>query len=171
MAQSVKNPPAMQETCLSSIPGSGRSPGEGNSNPLQYCCLGNPMVRGAWWATVHGVQRVKHDLTTKPAPCVISNMEGTERKRNGQRETLRCRMGTVTASSNLTGKLENKNGLSDLSCLWLTSPQAQTGRGMFSGKEGTLQMRPLQEPKRSRLSANRIPSNCAKKAFSDGASE
>ena len=37
-----------------SIPGTGRSPGEGNSNPLQYSCLGNPMDRGARWATVHG---------------------------------------------------------------------------------------------------------------------
>ena len=37
-----------------SIPGSGRSPGEGNSNPLQYSCLENPMGRGACWATVHG---------------------------------------------------------------------------------------------------------------------
>ena len=39
---------------LGSIPGSGRSPGEGNSNPLQYSCLENPMDRGAWWAAVHG---------------------------------------------------------------------------------------------------------------------
>ena len=38
-----------------SIPGSRRSPGEGHSNPLQYSCLGNPMDRGAWWATVHSV--------------------------------------------------------------------------------------------------------------------
>ena len=37
------------------IPGSGRSPGEGNGNPLQYSCLENPMDRGAWWATVHEV--------------------------------------------------------------------------------------------------------------------
>ena len=37
------------------IPGSGRWPGEGNSNPLGYSCLGNPIDRGAWWATVHGV--------------------------------------------------------------------------------------------------------------------
>jgi len=36
---------------LASIPGSGRSPGEGNGNPLQYSCLENPMDRGAWWAT------------------------------------------------------------------------------------------------------------------------
>ena len=40
---------------LGSIPGSGRSPGEGNGNPLQYSCLGNPMDAGAWWPTVHGV--------------------------------------------------------------------------------------------------------------------
>ena len=41
-----------------SIPGSGRSPGEGNGNPLQYSCLGNPMNRGAYWATVHGATKV-----------------------------------------------------------------------------------------------------------------
>ena len=40
---------------LGSIPGSGRSPGEGHGNPLQYSCLGNPRDRGAWQATVHGV--------------------------------------------------------------------------------------------------------------------
>ena len=40
------------------IPGSGISPGEGNGNPLWYSCLGNPMDRGAWGATVHGVARV-----------------------------------------------------------------------------------------------------------------
>ena len=39
------------------IPGSGRSPGEGNGNPLQHSCLENPMDRGAWWATVHGVAK------------------------------------------------------------------------------------------------------------------
>ena len=48
------------------VPGSGRSPGEGNGNPLQYFCLGNPMDRGAWWPTVYGVARVGHDLVTKP---------------------------------------------------------------------------------------------------------
>ena len=39
-----------------SIPGSGRPPGKGNGNPLQYFCLGNPTDRGAWWATVTGLQ-------------------------------------------------------------------------------------------------------------------
>ena len=40
---------------LGSIPGSGRPPGGGHGNPLQYSCLENPTDRGAWWATVHGV--------------------------------------------------------------------------------------------------------------------
>ena len=48
-----------------SIPGSGRFPGEGNGNPLQYPCLGNPMNRESWQATVHGVARVGGDLATK----------------------------------------------------------------------------------------------------------
>ena len=50
---------------LGSIPGSGRSPGKGNGNSLQYSCLENPMDRGAWWAIVHTVTRVEHDLVTK----------------------------------------------------------------------------------------------------------
>jgi len=49
-----------------SIPRSGRSPGETNDNPLQYSCLENPIDRGAWRATVHGVSRVGYDLATKP---------------------------------------------------------------------------------------------------------
>ena len=52
-SSAVKNPPAIQENA-SSIPGSGKSPGEGNGNPLQNSCLGNSMDRGAWWATDHG---------------------------------------------------------------------------------------------------------------------
>ena len=56
---------------LGSIPGSGKSPGEGNGNPLQYSCLENPMDRGAWWATVHGVARIGHDLVSK-SPSQLS---------------------------------------------------------------------------------------------------
>ena len=48
---------------LGSNPGSGRSPAEGNGNPLQYSCLGNPVDRGACWATVTGAARVRHDLS------------------------------------------------------------------------------------------------------------
>ena len=51
LAQLVKNGD------LGSIPGWGRSPGEGNSNLLQYSCLENPKDGGAWWATVHGVSK------------------------------------------------------------------------------------------------------------------
>ena len=47
-----------------SVPGSGRSPGEGNGNPLQYSCLDNPLDRGAWQAIVHGV--TKEPDTTQP---------------------------------------------------------------------------------------------------------
>ena len=50
------------------FPESGRSPGEENGNPLQYSCLENPMGRGAWWATVHGVARVRQDWASKSSP-------------------------------------------------------------------------------------------------------
>ena len=64
----VKNPPANARDArdVGSIPGSGRSPGGENGNPFQYSCLENPMDRGAWWATVHGVTRVGDNLATKP---------------------------------------------------------------------------------------------------------
>ena len=63
MAQWVKNPPAKAGDIgdMDLIPGLGRSPGGGNGTPLQYSCLKNPMDRGAWGATVHGVTRVGHD--------------------------------------------------------------------------------------------------------------
>ena len=51
VTQMVKNLPAVQET--GSIPGSGRSLGKGNGNPLQYSCLEDSMDRGAWWAAIH----------------------------------------------------------------------------------------------------------------------
>ena len=54
---SVINNPPTNAGDMSSIPRSGRSPGEENGNPLQYSCLGNPVDRGAWWATVHGVAK------------------------------------------------------------------------------------------------------------------
>ena len=48
---------------MGSIPGLGRSPGEGNGNPLQYSFLENSMDRGAWWATVHGVTKSHTQLS------------------------------------------------------------------------------------------------------------
>ena len=73
----VKNPPAMQETAcnegsMGSVHGLGRSAVGGHGNLLQYSCLENPMNRGAWWATVHGVTRVAHNLTTKLLPLTTT---------------------------------------------------------------------------------------------------
>ena len=50
---------------VGSVPGLGKSPGEGNDNPLQYSCLGNPMDRGAGGYNLLGCKRVRHDLVTK----------------------------------------------------------------------------------------------------------
>ena len=54
---------------LGSIPGSGRSPGEGNDNPLQYSCLENPMDGRAWQATDHEVTKIGHNLATNIKTC------------------------------------------------------------------------------------------------------
>ena len=60
----VKNLPASAGDIsnLGSIPGSGRSPGGGHGNPLQYSCLENPMDKGAWWATAHRVTQSQIQL-------------------------------------------------------------------------------------------------------------
>ena len=71
----VKNLPANAGDTrdTGSIPGGGRSPGEGHGNPLQYSCLENPMGRGAWWATVHGVAknqtRLNHRVCAHVCAC------------------------------------------------------------------------------------------------------
>ena len=59
----VENPSASAGD-MSSTPGSGKSSGEENGNPLLYSCLENPMNRGAWWATVHGVAK-ESDMTER----------------------------------------------------------------------------------------------------------
>ena len=68
---------------LGSIPGSGRSPGEGNGNPLQYSCLENPMDWGAWWATIHGVAKSRTWLSnftfTFFHVCIGFNIQKTQR--------------------------------------------------------------------------------------------
>ena len=63
----VKNPPANPGDARSVglIFRLGRSPGEGNGYPLQYSCLGNPMDRGAWWATVRGVTKSQAELSVR----------------------------------------------------------------------------------------------------------
>ena len=57
----VKSPPS-RAGGMGSVPGLGRSPGEGSGNPHQYSCLGNPMDRGAWWAIVHGGHKSRTQL-------------------------------------------------------------------------------------------------------------
>ena len=59
----IKNTPDNAED-MGSIPGSGRCPGEGNGNPLQYYCLENPKDRRAWMATVHGIAK-ESDMTSR----------------------------------------------------------------------------------------------------------
>ena len=61
----IKNLPANAGDArdVGSIPGLGRSSGEGNGNPLQYSCLGNPMDKGAWWARVHRVAKSWTEVT------------------------------------------------------------------------------------------------------------
>ena len=75
----VKNPPAsagdIKDT--GSIPGSGRSPGEGNGNPLQDSCLENPKDKRAWWAVVHGVAK------SQTQPKRLSIQWGLERAKLG----------------------------------------------------------------------------------------
>ena len=56
LAQMVKNQPTSADK--GSVPGSGRSPGEGNSYPLQYSCLESPMNKGVWWATIHRAAKI-----------------------------------------------------------------------------------------------------------------
>ena len=64
MALVVKNLPASAGDIrdVGSIPGAGRSPGVGNGNPLQYSCPENPVDKGTWWATVHGVTNSRTGL-------------------------------------------------------------------------------------------------------------
>ena len=56
-----------------SIPGLGRSPGEGNGNPLRYSCLENPVDRGAWWATVHEGPKSQTQLSRHTCTCVLGS--------------------------------------------------------------------------------------------------
>ena len=85
---------------LSSIPGSGRSPGEGNGHPLQYSGLENPMGRGAWWAAVHGFTKSQTWLE-----WLTKSSGADERKEWGTSEWNRKQRST--GSSNMTGAPEN----------------------------------------------------------------
>ena len=80
VAQVVKNPLANAGDIkdAGSIPGLGRSPGEGNGNTLQYSCLENPMDRRAWRATVHRVKKSRtrlKQLSTLPCTCILNHSQ------------------------------------------------------------------------------------------------
>ena len=77
----VKNLPA-DAGDAGSLPGSGRSPGGGNSSPLQYPCLENPMDRGAWWATVHGVAKSQTQLSMSPSLLIEMLLERNPLNKN-----------------------------------------------------------------------------------------
>ena len=77
---------------LGSIPGLGRSPGEGNGKPLQCSCLENPMDRGAWQAIVRGVARVGHNLDTKP-PSPLLRKRRTQSK---EYKWVNCSSGAIS---------------------------------------------------------------------------
>ena len=72
----VKNPPVNAEDAgdSGSISGLGRFPGGRNGNPLQHSCLDNPMDRGAWWATVHGVTKSQTRLSDCKCPHIHTSM-------------------------------------------------------------------------------------------------
>ena len=91
---------------LGSIPGSGISPGGGNSNPLQFSGLGNLKGRGAWWAIVHGVARVRLDWATKPPPREVGR-----RVQNGQLSSES--EGTSPASRRGNGDVTSFKGCGD----------------------------------------------------------
>ena len=83
----VENSPASAggTGCTGSAPSSGSSPGEGNGNPLQYSCLGNPRGRGAWWTSLWGLERDGHNSVTKQQLGVGVGMGG----KNGDSGALR----------------------------------------------------------------------------------
>ena len=88
MAQTVKNPPANAGD-VGLIPGSRRSPGEGNGNPLRYSCLENPMDRGAWRATVHGVPKSQTHTIREGRGC---------REEGGAAKKHQCSLGAGSCS-------------------------------------------------------------------------
>ena len=82
MPSSEVKPSACNAGDLGSIPGSGRSRGEGNGNPLQYSCLENAMGGGAWWATVHGVAKSRTRLSNFTSLQWVFKWLFSELKRN-----------------------------------------------------------------------------------------
>ena len=100
VAQWIKNPPAVHQTQadVGSIPGAGRSPEGGHSNPLQYSCLENPMDRGAWLVAVHGV--TKSQIRLKRL-SMHAEEEGSEQSGSWLRKKL-SKEGCVAAGTSFS---------------------------------------------------------------------
>ena len=107
---------------MCSIPGLGRYPGELNGNSLQYSCLGNPIDRGAWWATVHGLQRVRHDLVTKQQRWIEIYLSGS------YLESLLRIICYSAVSIHSLGFLSTKNIGSFPGILWVPLLQQKCGK-------------------------------------------
>ena len=109
---SVGKESACNAGALGLIPGSGRSPGGGNGNPLQYSCLKNPMDRGVWQTTVHEVARVEHKWVTKPPQTVALSSMNHFRKllhlRRRSWETLTSSQLVISAGDNLDFQLASE---------------------------------------------------------------
>ena len=115
--------PACNAGDLGSIPGLGRSPGEGNGYPLQYSCLENPMDRGAWQATVHGVAKSRTRQSNFHfcfLPCVGMHSR-LPRWLSGKEPACRCRRcGFEHWAGKIPWRKERK--VKSLSCVWLLWP-------------------------------------------------
>ena len=114
---------------LGSVPGWGGSFGEGNSYPLQYSCLENPMDRRAWQATVYGVTRVRHDLVTKPPPPVCDYVKLLNLR---SRNTLSSK-NERRSERNLVKKAGSPHGKKLVVAIWKVS----------IGKENTFSLYPF----------------------------
>ena len=90
----IKNLPANAREArdAGSIPGLGRSPGGGHGNPLQYSCLENPMDRGAWWATVHGVAKSRTQLKRLSMYACTTLIQKVSEKRWSMKEHVTAYM-------------------------------------------------------------------------------
>ena len=120
---------------LGSIPGSGRSPGEGNGNPLQYSCLENPMDGGAWWATVHGLakSRIQRETSLSHASKVMLKILQARLQQYVDRELpdiqARFRKGRGTRDQICQHPLDHrktKSSRKTSTSAWLTMPKPLT---------------------------------------------
>ena len=159
----------MRETLfhMGSIPGSERFPAEGNGNPLQYSCLGNPMDRGAWRARVHGVSRVGHDWATKPLP--LREFESKAAWNFGKSRRPRCWSWSSNTLATWCWEKLRAWGKGDdrgrdgwmVLLTWWTWIWASSGRWWRTGKPGMLQPMGLQRVRHDWVTEQQGPRYCS----------